>query len=157
MHVLTILCSFAFFWREKMAPGSGVQAEGLSLETGARPFPRASSASLLALRETKQHKQLGPPTAKRHQREDMFISALAFHMKGRVAAPCWLDQIRQRERVLWLDLCCVYGRMIQRTSESIKIKAIFTDFANYWYQKVEKNILSKALSKLSNSLLKKFQ
>lgn len=39
-----------------MAPGLGAQAAGLFLETTTKLFPLASSASLLALRETYEKK-----------------------------------------------------------------------------------------------------
>lgn len=53
---LTILYSCVFCEQEKKAPDSGVQVAGLSLETATRPFPLASSASWLALREKDKHR-----------------------------------------------------------------------------------------------------
>lgn len=46
-----MLYSCVFCGREKKAPDSEVQGAGLFLGTVTRPFPLASSASLLALRE----------------------------------------------------------------------------------------------------------
>lgn len=54
---LTILYSCVFCEQEKKAPDSGVQVAGLSLETATRPFPLASSASWLALREKDKHRE----------------------------------------------------------------------------------------------------
>jgi len=57
--------------REKKAPNSGVQVAGLFLETVTRPFPLASSASLLALREKEEHReQLEAQTIKKHQSQE---------------------------------------------------------------------------------------
>lgn len=69
---LTILYSCVFCGQEKKAPDSGVQVAGLFLETAARPFPLASSASLLALREKNEHMgQLEAQTIKKtHQSQE---------------------------------------------------------------------------------------
>lgn len=46
-----------FFGQEKAAPDSEVQVVSLSLEIATRPFPLASSVSLLALRQKDEYRR----------------------------------------------------------------------------------------------------
>lgn len=75
---------FCVFCRqEKRAPDLGVQVAGLFLETVTRPFPLASSAFLLALREDGHRGQLEVQTIKRtpSQEANMLFQAPELQFK----------------------------------------------------------------------------